>query len=116
MPAFGSAKPSAPPAPGDPNELALPNECEAKREAEQHVDRTGPRNCRQARVRDVLRQCDLNVRAEWRRDLVPEELSERTMLWIDSGQELFLVEPKRDGVVRLPCYRFPRGLLASQAD
>ena len=62
----------------------------------------------------VVRQTEIQVQAKRRCDLVLEELSEAAALWIDTPQQLALVEPERQRVVRLPRAGLPRRLLTRQ--
>ena len=58
--------------------------------------RPRPRDRGQARVRDLLRQPDVDVQPERRRDLVLEELPQAAMPRIDAAHQLAFVEPERD--------------------
>src|SRR5678815_864470 len=83
----------------------------AQREAEQPLQGAGRSDGRQARVRDLLRDLDIEVQPEWRCNLILEELSQAAMPWIDTAQQFALVETKGEGVIGLPRSRLPRGLL-----
>src|SRR5439155_13875135 len=89
-------------------------QCQAKREADQHREPPRRRNGRQTRVRDLLREPDVDVQSKGRRDLVLEELSQAPMMRIDTPQQLALVETKRERVIRLARAWFPRGFLACE--
>src|SRR5438093_7993272 len=73
-------------------------QCQAKREADQHREPPRRRNGRQTRVRDLLREPDVDVQSKGRRDLVLEELSQAPMMRIDTPQQLAFVETKRERV------------------
>ena len=90
---------------------------EAKRETEA-ASRCGSaaRASPDVRVRDRLRQTDVDIQPERRRDLVLKELSQAAMLRIDAAQQLAFVEPEAEGVIRLPRAWLPRRLLASEHD
>ena len=79
-------------------------------------ERAGRRQCRQASVRDLLRQADVDVLSERRGDLVLKELSEAAMPRVDTAQQLAFVEPEGDRVIGLTRSGLPRGLLTGEHD
>jgi hypothetical protein len=89
---------------------------QSQREAHQHVDRPWRRQHGQARVRDLLRQPDVDVQPERCGDLVLKELSEAAMPRIDAAQQLPFVEPESDRVIGLPRPGLPRGFLTREHD
>src|SRR5687767_431145 len=91
-----------PECPGDFGASIHRVERQAKRETVEHLDPRGPRHRGQPRVRDVLGQPDIDVQPERRGDLILEELSQAAMLWINTAQQLALVEPEGDAVISLP--------------
>src|SRR5439155_9205214 len=89
-------------------------QCQAKREADQHREPPRRRNGRHTRVRDLLREPDVDVQSKGRCDLVLEELSQAPMMRIDTPQQLAFVETKGERVIRLARAWFPRGFLACE--
>src|SRR5262245_54281742 len=87
---------------------------QAERKLQQHLDPRGRRNRRQAGVRDLFRQPDVDVQRKWRGDLVLEELSQAAIARIDTTQQLAFIEPQAERVIRLPRSGLPRWLLPCQ--
>ena len=84
---------------------------QAKRKTEQHRIAPGWRDRRQARVRNLFGQPDVDVQPKRRRDLVLEKPSEAAMVWIDTPQQFAFIETEAQRVICLPRSGFPRGFL-----
>src|SRR5262245_15453808 len=82
----------------------------------EHVQPRRPCHRRESRVRNVLRQAEIDVEPQPRRDLIVKELTETAPKRIDSSQELAFIEAKGDRVIGLPGTRFPGRLLSREHD
>jgi putative phosphoribosyl transferase len=88
------------------------SQCQLDRESHDPLDQGERHKRRESRIRNRLRQADVEVQSQRRGDLVLEELPEAAVPRIDPAQQLTLVKSEADGVVRLLGSRLPGRALA----